>query len=187
MGRDETFARDFDRQTFVEVTYPEADAMTACVKGQQDLVDLIDWNSVEVLNQNAQRTYVNAVQKGYRDDSALFLESDCDEQILLKIPFTQFIKVHSLILQHGERDYAPSSIKLFVNRPNVGLDEADVLEGKPIALKYVLFQKVQSLTVFIESNFEDEDVTRLQRLQVFGTPVTTTNISKEAWEKACKT
>jgi len=131
----------------------------------------------------------------------LFLESDCDEQILLKIPFTQFIKVHSLILQHGERDYAPSSLKLFVNRPNVGfdeaesepgtqqlqLDEADVLEGKPIALKYVLFQKVQSLTVFIESNFEDEDVTRLQRLQVFGTPVTTTNISKEAWEKACKT
>ena len=84
------------------------------------------------------------------------------------------IKVHSLILQHGERDYAPSSLKLFVNRPNVGfdeaesepgtqqlqLDEADVLEGKPIALKYVLFQKVQSLTVFIESNFEDEDVTR---------------------------
>ena len=62
-GRDETFARGFDRQTFVEVTYPEADAMTACVKGQQDLVDLIDWNSVEVLNQNAQRTYVNAVKK----------------------------------------------------------------------------------------------------------------------------
>ena len=173
--------------------------MAGQVKGQQDLVDLIDWKSVEVLNQSTARSWENAVKKGYRDDDGLFLESDCDEQLLIYLPFTQVVKLHSLLLKHGEKEYAPAAAKLFVNRPNVGFDEAsdecgtqaleldetDVLEGKPVALRYVKFQKVQSVTVFIDSNFDDEDVTRLSKLVLFGTPQFTTNMNE--WEKACKT
>ena len=128
------------------------------------------------------------------------MESDTDEQLLIKIPFTQVVKLHSLLLQYQERDFAPSSIKLFVNRPNIGFDEAsdesgtqnfpeldatDVLEGKPIPVKFVKFQKVSSVTVFVESNFECEDVTRVSKLVLFGTPTFTTNMND--WEKACKT
>lgn len=169
------------------------------VKGQQDLVDLIDWSSVEVLNESSAKPWANAVKKGYRDDPGLYLESDCDEQLLLYVPFTQQVKLHSLVLQGPERAFAPSSAKVFVNRTSVGFDEAeaeagtqaleleseDVLEGKPVALKYVKFQKVQSVTVFIGSNFEDEDVTRLSKIVLFGTPQFTTNMNE--WEKACKT
>ena len=61
----------------------------AQVKGQQDLVELIQWDSVEVLNQNTAKTWVNALKKGYRDDAGLYLESDTDEQLLIHIPFKQ--------------------------------------------------------------------------------------------------
>merc|ERR1712224_262618 len=56
----------------------------AAVKGQQDLVELINWSGVEVLNITADRSYENALKKGYRDDPGLFIESDCDEQILIR-------------------------------------------------------------------------------------------------------
>jgi len=46
---------------------------------------------------------------------------------------------------------------------------------------------VTSLTLFIPSNFADDDITRVGRLLLFGQPVFTTNMSKEAWDKACKT
>ena len=52
-------------------------------------------------------------------------------------------------------------------------------------MKFVKFQKVQSVTLFIDANFADEDVTRLSKLVLFGTPQFTTNMND--WEKACKT
>ncbi len=58
-----------------------------------DLVELINWSGVEVLNITADRSYENALKKGYRDDPGLFIESDCDEQILIHVPFTQQVKV----------------------------------------------------------------------------------------------
>ena len=42
------------------------------VKGQQDLVDLIDWSSVEVLNQNVSKSWVNALKKvGFEGDGSV--------------------------------------------------------------------------------------------------------------------
>ena len=135
------------------------------------------------------------------------------------------MKLHSVLLQHEESDFAPQSVKLFVNQPYVGFDEAsssngtqsllleqnDATEGTPTALKYVKFQKVRNVTLFIESNCGDEDVTRyrnaslslsgstpltmycmllfyfprLSKHVLFGTPEFTTNMND--WEKACKT
>jgi len=172
--------------------------MTVSVKGQQDLIDLIDWNSVEVLNQSSSHSWPACLKKGYRDQPS-FLESDCDEQLLIYVPFQQVVKLHSVVLQHEEKDFAPQSMKLFVNRPNIGFDEASdecgtqdleleeetVVEGKPVSLKFVKFQKVQSVTLFIDANFADEDVTRLSKLVLFGTPQFTTNMND--WDKACKT
>jgi len=103
--------------------------MAGCAKGQQDLVDLIDWKSVEVLNQSSEHTWENALKKGYRESDSVYLESDCDEQILLHIPFSQQVKIHSFALHHSERDFAPSGVKLFVNQPTIGFDEAEDFEG----------------------------------------------------------
>ena len=36
--------------------------------------------------------------QGYRDDEGLCLESDADEQLLIYIPFTQVVKLHTMVV-----------------------------------------------------------------------------------------
>uniref|UniRef100_A0A7I4E935 PITH domain-containing protein n=1 Tax=Physcomitrium patens TaxID=3218 RepID=A0A7I4E935_PHYPA len=100
---------------------------------------------------------------GYREDNGLHLESDADEQLLLFIPFNQ-VKLHSLIIR-GPPEEGPRTLKLFANRPNMGFSNVtdyppndtviaslEDLEERPMPLKYVKFQSVRHLTVFVEDN-----------------------------------
>jgi len=41
-------------------------------------------------------------KQGYREDEGLHLESDADEQLLLYIPFTQVIKLYSIVIKGPE-------------------------------------------------------------------------------------
>jgi hypothetical protein len=52
------------------------------------------------------------------------------------------------------------------------------LEGKPVPLKFVKFQNVRSLTVFIEDNQGSSDCTQVQKLAIIGSTVETTNMSE---------
>lgn len=44
-------------------------------------------------------------------------------------------------------------------------------------LHFVKFQSVSSLSVFIEDNVDDDEVTSLRSLKFIGTPLATTNMS----------
>lgn len=81
-------------------------------------------------------------------------------------------------------------VKLFVNRPNLGfedigdVDETQALEltaedlregADAIVLKYVKFQRVSSLTIFVEEN-DGGDVSALGGLKLYGKTVATTNM-----------
>lgn len=44
------------------------------------------------------------MDQGYREDDGLNLESDADEQLLIYIPFTQVIKLHSLLIKGPEEE-----------------------------------------------------------------------------------
>lgn len=80
--------------------------------------------------------------------------------------------------------HAPKAIKLFVNNPTIGFDDASSSGGEQsfelteaqaqgeeaVELRYVKFQKVLSLSVFIESNQGDEDETRIDSFEVLGDP-----------------
>ena len=85
----------------------------------------------------------------------------------------------------------PSKIHIYVNRENLGFEDCDDVEPEqtleltaadlretadPITLKYVKFQRVKSLTFYIEDN-AGGDVTALGALRLFGRPVTTTNMN----------
>ncbi|CAK9210681.1 unnamed protein product [Sphagnum troendelagicum] len=176
------------------VCFPMATAVVTApvvaARGQVDLVECIDWQSVECLNEKSTHTFVNALKQGYREDNGLHLESDADEQLLLYIPFNQVVKLHSLIIK-GPPDEGPRTLKLFANRQSMGFSNVndfpindavtvslEHLEGKPVPLKYVKFQNVRSLTVFIEDNQGSSDCTQVQKLAIIGSTVETTNMSE---------
>ncbi|CAM6090073.1 unnamed protein product [Calypogeia fissa] len=164
-------------------------AAALATRHQVDLVECVEWSGVECLNEKSDRTFVNALRQGYRDDNGLQLESDTDEQLLLYIPFNQVVKLHSLIVKAPVED-GPKTVKLFVNRQNMGFGNvndfpaSDVLvltdehlQGKPILLKYVKFQNVRSLTIFIEDSQTGTEETKIQKLAIVGSTVETTNMS----------
>jgi len=128
-------------------------------------------------------------------DTRLGCKSDADEQIIIHVSFNEFCKVHSVKLTEYNLgmnpEFNPTIVKLYVNRENVGfedaddidptqeltLTEADLKEGAPpIFLKYVKFQRVRSITLYVAEN-AGGDITALGSLQFFGRSVATTNMS----------
>jgi len=76
----------------------------------------------------------------------------------------------------------PTVIKVYVNRENMGFEDCDDLEptqtfelseddlkegSKPLALKFVKFQRVTSITIFVEDN-NGGDISALGMLKFFG-------------------
>ncbi|KAL5068635.1 hypothetical protein RYX36_019522 [Vicia faba] len=164
------------------------ESATAIHKGQVDLLDFIDWTGVECLNQSTTHSLPNAIKQGYREDEGLHLESDADEQLLLYIPFTQVIKLYSIVIK-GPEDEGPKTVKLFTNKEHMGFSNVndyppsdtavlspENLKGKPTLLKYVKFQNVRSLTIFIEDNQTDSEVTKVQKILLIGSTVETTDM-----------
>ena len=102
-----------------------------------------------------------------RDDDAVFLASDCDEQLLINLKFKQPVRLHSIALKALETEKAPNKIKIFVNPVNMSFDAAEsdpctqelaftedsVSEGTPVNLRYVKFQNVTSLSVIFVLSF----------------------------------
>ncbi|GMJ11217.1 hypothetical protein like AT3G04780 [Hibiscus trionum] len=165
-----------------------ADSATAIQRNQVDLLDFIDWSGVECLNQSSSHSLSNALKQGYREDEGLNLESDADEQLLIYIPFNQVIKLHSIVVMGSEED-GPKTVKLFANREHMGFSNVsdfppsdtavlspDNLKGKPVVLKYVKFQNVRSLTIFIEDNQSGSEITKVQKIALYGSTVETTDM-----------
>ncbi|KAI8320757.1 DUF1000-domain-containing protein [Martensiomyces pterosporus] len=155
------------------------------VTGHADVTSTVVKAQSECLNQNDDHPLEN-VFKG--DES--YLESDVDEQLVLHIQFNQPIKLHSIMLK-APLDKAPRNIKLFANRTNLGFDDAETTpetqaiemteevykSGGVVNLRYVRFQNVNSLTIFVADNLEDDDVTAITQLAFIGTAVNTANMS----------
>ncbi|KAI3327965.1 DUF1000 domain protein [Xylariaceae sp. AK1471] len=114
------------------------------------------------------------------------LASDADEQVLMNVPFTGQVKLHSILLRSSPSASAPRTLKVFINREDLDFESADELsptqefelsqtsEIQELPVKRVLFGKVQKLTLFFVDNFsneedsddeeEDGEVTRLSYL-----------------------
>ncbi|XP_057763686.1 PITH domain-containing protein At3g04780 [Salvia miltiorrhiza] len=165
-----------------------AEAASSLQRNQVDLLEFIDWSSVECLNQKSSHSLPNALKQGYRDDEGLNLESDADEQLLIYIPFNQVVKIHSIVIK-GPEEEGPKTVKLFANREHMGFSNVndfppsdtmvlseENLKGKPVILKYVKFQNVRSLTIFIEDNQSGSEISKVQKIALYGTTVQTTDM-----------
>jgi len=81
-------------------------------------------------------------------------------------------------------------MKLFINQPitidfetatcNLATQELelqpDELDGKIVNLKYVKFQNVYNLQIFVVNNQTGEEVTRIDSLDIIGMPTTITSL-----------
>jgi len=63
------------------------------------------------------------------DDPQCYLESDSDDQILIRIPFNGVCRLKSILLKTGPGDLTPDSIVLFVNQ-DPPVDFSDDLEAR---------------------------------------------------------
>ncbi|KAH6660627.1 thioredoxin [Truncatella angustata] len=125
-----------------------------------------------------------------------WVESDTDEQLLLFVPFNSAVKLHTLQItslppnaedddDEDEIPVRPKTIKLFTNRPhNLGFDEADdiqptqeieIQEGDwnangtaSISLRFVRFQNISSLVLFVVDGDGDSEKVRLDRVRLIG-------------------
>ena len=91
-----------------------------------DIGDFMDKRQVECLNENDDHPIANALRRG----DGTWLESDCDEQLIVTIPFMQPVKVHSLNIKARADGSAPKTLKVFVNPIN-SMDFADAESMAP--------------------------------------------------------
>ncbi|XP_062607510.1 thioredoxin-like protein 1 [Saccostrea cucullata] len=162
-----------------------ADEVT--VKGHMDLSSLINKSGCECLNESDEHPLSHALttKGGY-------LESDCDEQLLISLEFTQSVKLHSLKLYAPEEN-GPKTVKIFQNLPRsldfdqaenmeavqtLELSPADLKEGTLIPLRFVKFQNVGNVTVFIKDNQSGSETTQIDYFGFVGSPVDTTNMAE---------
>jgi thioredoxin len=75
--------------------------------GYSDLTHLVNKGQCECLNQSDDHPWENIL-----NTSSTYLESDCDEQLILFLTFNQNIKLHSLIIQGPKGKQAALSFSL---------------------------------------------------------------------------
>jgi len=156
------------------------------VKGHMDLSTFYDKNGCECLNESNAHNLAAALTS-----KEGFLESDCDEQLLISIAFNQLVRLHSIRIA-GPIDKAPKTVKLFINQPKsldfdsaecmasvqtLTLTPADVESGAVIPLMYVKFQNVSSITLFVKDNLGGEETTQINHISFIGSPVGATNMA----------
>ncbi|KAJ6611775.1 DUF1000-domain-containing protein [Mycena sp. CBHHK59/15] len=159
--------------------------------GDVSLLEFLDLSQLNCLNESSQHPFAAIVSVKAANTTSNYLLSDADEQLLLNIFFNQSVRVRSIVIKSSGGQQAPKQAKLLVNRPSLGFEDVEdaeepevaqvldipedyVKEGRPIALRYVRFQTVTSLHIFIVSNQGGVDETRIDSVDVLGVPVETT-------------
>lgn len=153
-------------------------------QGLMDLNTFIAKNQCECLNESDDHPMVHCFVK-----EGGFLQSDVDEQLILSITFNQPVKIHSLRVK-APLQLGPKDIKLFINQPRtIDFDmaesctpvqdfslEAKDLEGSAVNLRYVKFQNVQNVQVFVKNNQSGGETTQIDYLGFIGSPLIATKM-----------
>ncbi|PYH82112.1 DUF1000 domain protein [Aspergillus uvarum CBS 121591] len=155
---------------------------------QSLLYSQVQFDSITTLNEAAPKSGAAIVKKTWAErlDDEPELESDADEQLLMYIPFTGQVKVHSLLIYTAPTPSAPKTLKLFKNRDDIDFATASELSPtqtieipQPVAgadvfeipLNRAHWNTTTSITLFFEDNWSDgeEDVTKVGYLGFKGT------------------
>ncbi|EDW85090.1 uncharacterized protein Dwil_GK12794 [Drosophila willistoni] len=155
-------------------------------QGLIELNTLISKQECECLNEADDHNLKNALAS-----TGGYLQSDCDEQLIMSITFNQAVKIHSLKFK-APVQLGPKDVKLFINQPrtidfdmaesmssvqDLTLAEKDLDQGQPINLRYVKFQNVQNIQIYVKNNQSGGDVTQIDYIGFIGSPIMTTKMN----------
>ncbi|XP_055606650.1 thioredoxin-like protein 1 [Uranotaenia lowii] len=153
--------------------------------GMLDLVTFIQKNQCECLNESDDHPLTNALSA-----TGGHLESGCDEQLIISVTFNQVVKIHSIKFKSPPA-HGPKNVKLFINQPrtidfdqaesqisvqDLVLEEKDLENGTPVQLRYVKFQNVQNIQLFVKDNQSGDERTIIEHLAFIGSPIATTKM-----------
>ncbi|KAI5238115.1 DUF1000-domain-containing protein [Aureobasidium subglaciale] len=133
----------------------------------------------------------SAISKSKSTGEKDWIESDTDDQLMMYIPFNGALKVHSLHITsfptEGDDDIVrPRTLKLYSNKSNVlSFDEAESIPDTQeitlqdsdwdaktgtakVDLRFVKFQNVSSLVIFVVDGDGDGEKTRIDRIKIIG-------------------
>ncbi|RAK73918.1 PITH domain-containing protein [Aspergillus fijiensis CBS 313.89] len=155
---------------------------------QSLLYSQVQFDSITTLNEATPKSGAAIVKKTWAErlNDEPELESDADEQLLMYIPFTGQVKVHSLLVYTAPTPSAPKTLKLFKNRDDIDFATASELSPtqtieipQPVAgadvfeipLNRAHWNATTSITLFFEDNWSDgeEDVTKVGYVGFKGT------------------
>ncbi|KAI8935598.1 hypothetical protein NX059_008164 [Plenodomus lindquistii] len=136
----------------------------------------IDFPRLITLNEDTSDSGRAICQKTWaqRLDPSPELVSSADEQLLIIIPFTGQVRLHSILLRTSPSPASPKTLKIFVNPaegfdfdtasdtpPTQTLEVSQTSEVQEIPVKRVLFNTTRAIALFFEDNWsmgtEDED------------------------------
>jgi hypothetical protein len=147
------------------------------------LLPYISSKGLACLNESSSHPLSSILGSSAGPKGRSYLESDVDSELLITIPFNESVKLKSISIFSGvSPPQAPKTVKLYINQLSMdfgdaeSLDPAQVLEltqddvkGSRVELRFVRFQNVRSLHIFVKDNQEDEETTRIDSIDIFGT------------------
>ena len=184
---------------------PSAESRQRMPPAKDDLVTALEMPQCHCLNEASDHTLRHCLSAESREDSGAFLQSDADEELVITIKFMQAVKVSAIIVQAvlDDVDSAPTSINIYKNVPGGNLDfddakstkptqevtlsKADVMAGAPQELRFVNFQDVQTLSIFVPGNHGGGDVTKIAKIAVLGELVQQQGLKRSAEQQASAT
>ncbi|KAF8899875.1 DUF1000-domain-containing protein [Gymnopilus junonius] len=147
---------------------------------QDNLFIHIDRQNVVALNATGNASSIIKPWHARLDEQAQFLESDADDQLIIRVPFTGTVRLKAVLFKSGPAGHTPQKIALFANGHN--LDFGDINDITPTqeflipqsqdvgeyTLKTAKFSNISSLTIFIPAS-QGAETTRVYYLGFLGT------------------
>ena len=146
----------------------------------ESLSEFIAKEQAECLNEDSEHPIGNI----FSSDPSRYLQSDVDAQLVLSVQFRVPVKLGAIRFSFREgidEDSVPLAVKLFTNRVSLGFADAENIEpvqilskkelssGEQVPLRFVLFQNILSLQLFVENN-GGADKTEIGEIEFFGVP-----------------
>jgi len=164
------------------------------IKGLDLLNSDSAFGGVRVLFDDGKPSALDNKGKAEEGKSKDWVESDTDEQLMLFMPFMATLKVHTLQItslpptsseDDDEIPMRPKTINVYSNRSHIlGFEEADDIPATQtvtlsaddwdstgtanISLRFVRFQNVTSLVIFVVDGDGEGERVRVDRLRIIG-------------------